>query len=180
VPVFAGLASIAVLSIPAKAIDYNRARDLDGEHDAAATTPKPADYSILFKSRPLVVFGLCVMLFHLANAALLPLVGQKLAAAYLTRRQNAHQSGRPPATLDFMGSRPKYYGRKSDARKLRFALRFQSDLGRPVPSRKNISLVPSGKSVVLLGASHPLRGGSRSSRTRDGMRWTRQRRARQR
>jgi MFS family permease len=82
VPVFAGLASIAVLSIPAKAIDYNRARDLDGEQDAAATAAKPADYGILFKSRPLVVFGLCVMLFHLANAALLPLVGQKLAAAY--------------------------------------------------------------------------------------------------
>jgi MFS family permease len=82
VPIFAGLASIAVLSIPAKAIDYNRARDLDREHDAAATTPKPADYGILFKSRPLAVFGLCVMLFHLANAALLPLVGQKLAAAY--------------------------------------------------------------------------------------------------
>jgi len=80
VPVFALLASVAVLSIPAKAIDYNRARDLDGEHDAAAA--RPADYSILFKSRPLVVFGLCVMLFHLANAALLPLVGQKLAAAY--------------------------------------------------------------------------------------------------
>jgi MFS family permease len=82
VPIFAGLASIAVLSIPTEAIDYNRARDLDGGHDAAATTPKPADYGILFKSRPLVVFGLCVMLFHLANAALLPLVGQKLAAAY--------------------------------------------------------------------------------------------------
>jgi MFS family permease len=82
VPIFAGLASIAVLSIPAKAIDYDRARDLDGERDAAATAPKPADYAILFKSRPLVVFGLCVMLFHLANAALLPLVGQKLAAAH--------------------------------------------------------------------------------------------------
>src|SRR3981189_28928 len=27
-----------------------------------------------------VIFGLCVMLFHLANAALLPLVGQELAA----------------------------------------------------------------------------------------------------
>jgi MFS family permease len=82
VPVFAGLASIVVLSIPATAIDYNRARDLDDEHGAAATAPKPADYAILFKSLPLVVFGLCVMLFHLANAALLPLVGQKLAAAY--------------------------------------------------------------------------------------------------
>jgi len=31
---------------------------------------------------PLLIFGLCVMLFHLANAALLPLVGQKLAAAF--------------------------------------------------------------------------------------------------
>jgi len=82
VPVFAGLASIAVLSIQATAIDYNRARDLDDEHGAAATAPKPADYGILFKSRPLVVLGLCVMLFHLANAALLPLVGQKLAAAH--------------------------------------------------------------------------------------------------
>jgi hypothetical protein len=82
VPVFAVLASIAVLSIPAKAIDYNRARDLDGEQDAAAATTSPAGYGILFKSRPLVIFGLCVMLFHLANAALLPLVGQKLAAAF--------------------------------------------------------------------------------------------------
>jgi MFS family permease len=82
VPVFAGLASIAVLSIPATAIDYNRARDLDDGHGAAATAPKTADYGILFKTRPLVIFGLCVMLFHLANAALLPLVGQKLAAAY--------------------------------------------------------------------------------------------------
>jgi MFS family permease len=36
----------------------------------------------LFESRPLVIFGLCVMLFHFANAPLLPLVGQKLAAAY--------------------------------------------------------------------------------------------------
>jgi MFS family permease len=82
VPVFAVLASIAVLFIPAKAIDYDRARDLDGEHDGASAATSPAGYGILFKSRPLVIFGLCVLLFHLANAALLPLVGQKLAAAF--------------------------------------------------------------------------------------------------
>jgi MFS family permease len=82
VPVFAVLASIAVLSIPANAIDYDRARDLDGEQDGAGATTSPSGYGILFKSRPLVIFGLCVMLFHLANAALLPLVGQKLAAAF--------------------------------------------------------------------------------------------------
>ena len=80
VPVSAMLAGIAVLSVPAKSIDYNRARDLDGDLDAPTTGA--AGYSILFKSRPLVIFGLCVMLFHFANAALLPLVGQKLAAAY--------------------------------------------------------------------------------------------------
>jgi len=82
VPVFAVLAGIAVLSIPAEAIDYNRARDLEPEPGAAENHTRVAGYGILFKSRPLVIFGLCVMLFHLANAALLPLVGQKLAAAY--------------------------------------------------------------------------------------------------
>ena len=73
------LTSIAVLSIPYKAIDLDRARDLDGEAGAAGS---PAGYGILLKTRPLVIFGLCVMLFHFANAPLLPLVGQKLAAAY--------------------------------------------------------------------------------------------------
>jgi len=82
VPVFAVLTMIAVLSIPAKAIDYNRARDLETEPGAAASPTAVAGYNILFKSRPLVIFGLCVMLFHFANAPLLPLVGQKLAAAY--------------------------------------------------------------------------------------------------
>jgi MFS family permease len=82
VPVFAVLAGLAVLSIPAAAINYDRARDLREDSDAAGPAASAAGYSILFKSRPLVIFGLCVMLFHLANAALLPLVGQKLAAAY--------------------------------------------------------------------------------------------------
>ena len=55
---------------------------MDQEPDAAGRPAGAAGYSILFESRPLVIFGLCVMLFHLANAALLPLVGQKLAAAF--------------------------------------------------------------------------------------------------
>ena len=82
VPVFAVLAGVAVLSIPGAAIDYDRARDLREDADADGTQVSAAGYGVLFKSRPLVIFGLCVMLFHLANAALLPLVGQKLAADY--------------------------------------------------------------------------------------------------
>ena len=87
VPAFAALTAIAVLSIPAEAIDYNRARDLDAEPGTAKGAGAAAGYGILFKTRPLVIFGLCAMLFHLANAPLLPLVGQKLAAAYPERRR---------------------------------------------------------------------------------------------
>jgi predicted MFS family arabinose efflux permease len=82
VPVFAVLAMIAVLSIPAAAIDHDRARDLEPESGAADSLGGIAGYGSLLRSQPLVVFGFCVMLFHLANAALLPLVGQKLATAH--------------------------------------------------------------------------------------------------
>ena len=68
VPVFAVLASIAVLSIPAKAIDYNRARDLDGEQNAIGG---------IYQSP-----GALERMETNACIALLPLVGQKLAAAY--------------------------------------------------------------------------------------------------
>jgi MFS family permease len=82
VPIFAVLAGIAVLTIPADAIDFDRARDLDDEAAGIDHRIEPAGFGVLFESRPLVIFGLCVMLFHFANAPLLPLVGQKLAAAY--------------------------------------------------------------------------------------------------
>lgn len=82
VPVFAVLAGFALLTIPPKAIDPDRARDLDRETANIERGAAPAGYGVLFKTRPLVIFGLCVMLFHFANAPLLPLVGQKLAAAH--------------------------------------------------------------------------------------------------
>jgi MFS family permease len=81
VPVFAGLASAAMLSIPARAIDQDRARGSgDGANPSGADTP--ASYRALLRCRPLVVFAVCAMLFHFANAPLLPLVGQKLAQSH--------------------------------------------------------------------------------------------------
>jgi MFS family permease len=79
VPVFATMTSAAVLMIPAGAIDHDRARDLgkDGEDDGAA-----AGYGVLFRTRPLVIFAGSALLFHFANAPLLPLVGQKLALQF--------------------------------------------------------------------------------------------------
>jgi MFS family permease len=75
VPLFAVLATGAVLSIPAAAIDHGRARGADPD----CATQEGSSWRMLIECRPLVVFAGCAMLFHFANAPLLPLVGQKLA-----------------------------------------------------------------------------------------------------
>jgi MFS family permease len=86
VPVFAALAALAMLSIPARAIDEGRARGLGANDPGDAERPEgtnaPSGYMALLRSRPLIVFALCAMLFHFANAPLLPLVGQKLAQSH--------------------------------------------------------------------------------------------------
>jgi MFS family permease len=79
VPVFAILASLTVLSIPARAIDHLRARGSDTADDGE---PQPSGLGILLSCRPLLLYAGCTMLFHFANAPLLPLVGQKLALAH--------------------------------------------------------------------------------------------------
>jgi MFS family permease len=75
---FLAIASIAVtLSIPAAAIDHARARGLDT--GAGHSHDKPSGIAVLLSSRPLLVFAVSATIFHFANAAMLPLVGQKLA-----------------------------------------------------------------------------------------------------
>lgn len=77
VPISAALAATAVLTIPAAAIDHRRARGADHESDSRSESPRTA----IMGSRPLMILAVCTLLFHLANAPLLPLVGQKLALA---------------------------------------------------------------------------------------------------
>jgi MFS family permease len=79
VPVFAVLAAAAALSIPAAAIDHRRARGADPEGAAK----EGSGWRVIIECQPLLVFSVCAMLFHFANAPLLPLVGQKLALANL-------------------------------------------------------------------------------------------------
>lgn len=71
---------VSVLTIPANAIDYDLARGLDDMPSGgqASTDHEPSGLQVLVTCRPLLIFALCVVLFHLANAAMLPLVGQKL------------------------------------------------------------------------------------------------------
>ncbi|MBV9457855.1 MAG: MFS transporter [Bradyrhizobium sp.] len=66
---------VSILAIPEGAIDHDLARGLR----AREARDQPSGFGILLTCRPLLVFALCVLLFHLSNAAMLPLVGQKLA-----------------------------------------------------------------------------------------------------
>ena len=69
---------VSVLAIPEAAIDHDLARGLhEGDEHGARAAPR--GLSILLTCRPLLIFAGCVTLFHLSNAAMLPLVGQKLA-----------------------------------------------------------------------------------------------------
>jgi MFS family permease len=80
VPFFAVLTVAAVLSIPASAIDHERARGLD---DGQAAMPiQPAGWRALLECRPLLVLALSIALFHFANAPMLTLLTQELALAH--------------------------------------------------------------------------------------------------
>jgi len=81
VPCFAVLTTTAVLAIPARAIDHERARGLD--HDEAfASEEHPSGWSVLLTRKPLLILAAALALFHFANAPMLPLVSQKLALAH--------------------------------------------------------------------------------------------------
>ena len=43
---------------------------------------KPTPLSVVLRRRPLIVLGICVGLFHLANAAMLPLMGSALTSSH--------------------------------------------------------------------------------------------------
>jgi Major Facilitator Superfamily len=77
-------ASIAsLLTIPGREIDNDLARGLHDrlgdENDPVADDDQPSGLRVLITCKPLLIFAVAVVLFHLANAAMLPLVGEKLA-----------------------------------------------------------------------------------------------------
>jgi MFS family permease len=75
------LASIAAtLAIREESIDHEAARGLVAEeHGHLVHHHRPSGLAVVLGSRPLLIFGASVVMFHFANAAMLPLVGQKLS-----------------------------------------------------------------------------------------------------
>ena len=69
--------AVATFAVPERAIDHDVARGL--AHGAAQHGERPSAWSTLLASKPLMIFALAGALFHMANASMLGLVGQKLA-----------------------------------------------------------------------------------------------------
>ena len=80
---FAVVSIISVLSIPRDSIDDRAARGLrdSQEPDSRADEASPSGISVLLHCRPLLVLAACLALFHLGNAAMLPLYGLAVVAA---------------------------------------------------------------------------------------------------
>lgn len=70
------LTLIALTGIRSSDIDDNAARGLE-----SGTSAQVPDFSVLAKNKPLLITGLTLLLFHLANAALLPMLSMRVAAA---------------------------------------------------------------------------------------------------
>jgi predicted MFS family arabinose efflux permease len=70
------LAIVAVLMIDPNKIDHRAARGLSEKKTAVSSS-----FAVLFECVPLLVLGFTLTLFHLGNAAMLPLLGQSLVAA---------------------------------------------------------------------------------------------------
>ncbi len=70
----------AAWAVPERAINHELARGFTPEE--AGHEARPSPWRLLLTSRPLLVFAGCGALFHLANAATLGLVAQKLAVGH--------------------------------------------------------------------------------------------------
>lgn len=78
--VFGVLSIVSVLLIPKQAIDDRAARGLESDDDGK--DEKTSAFRVLFTCRPLLILAGALALFHLGNAAMLPLYGLAVVAAH--------------------------------------------------------------------------------------------------
>jgi len=75
---FAALSIVSVLMIPRGAINDRAARGLDTDSQVEG----PKGLAVLFECKPLLILAAALAMFHLGNAAMLPLYGMAVVAAH--------------------------------------------------------------------------------------------------
>jgi hypothetical protein len=116
VPMFAALTTAAILSIPAAAIDHERARGLDV--GTVAIPPHAESWRAMLQHRPLLALAGGLALFHFANAPILLLLGLELeqqrpgtVSLYMSTAIITAQLVSIPVAL-MVGARADLWGRK--------------------------------------------------------------------
>lgn len=74
-----GPALLSLLLINPDEIDFELARGCLNTEQSRKTTDQPARFAELLKNKPLVIFCIAAVMFHFANAAMLPLLGEFLS-----------------------------------------------------------------------------------------------------
>ena len=85
------LTLVALLAIRGGDIDDDAARGIE-----AASTPSLPGFAILFRHTPLLIAGVTLMLFHLANAALLPMLSMPQSRTVCRRHGDYFAGGDDP------------------------------------------------------------------------------------
>ena len=75
---------VALNQIRAEEIDFGRASGV--EHTHADRPERAGRYAALLENRSLLIFAICMVLFQLANASMLPLVNEILVSRARVRR----------------------------------------------------------------------------------------------
>jgi predicted MFS family arabinose efflux permease len=115
-----GLATAATsMAIRERDIDHRAAREArEDSHENSALAPQAAGWSEVLADRRLLIFAACVILFHCANAAMLPILGEMLAtidhansALYMAACIIVAQAVMTPVAI-FAGRYSELWGRK--------------------------------------------------------------------
>ncbi|QJD78526.1 MFS transporter [Spirosoma rhododendri] len=84
--------SLSVWSIKESDIDHQLARGCDDDDTASESADKPSGWRAILGNRSILFFALACVLFHFANAAMLPLLGQRLAKGIDAGSSSAYMS----------------------------------------------------------------------------------------
>jgi MFS family permease len=80
--VFCAVTIVAILFIRSNEIDFERSRGREAGEDARKDGNTVSGFFEVLTNRSLLVFTISVVLFHFANAAMLPLIGEKLSQGH--------------------------------------------------------------------------------------------------
>ncbi|TMP91912.1 MAG: MFS transporter [Verrucomicrobia bacterium] len=80
--IFCAVTIIAIFFIRQNEIDFERSRGSETGEDSKKGGSAVSGFFEVLKNTSLLVFTISVVLFHFANAAMLPLIGQKLSLGH--------------------------------------------------------------------------------------------------